>query len=427
MRAIRARILQIESTQPLQWQYLDDGVIIIEAGLISGVIDAGQAGRDGFDLDICEDKRDQLLIPGMIDTHVHSPQIDVIASYSEQLLDWLERYTFPAEIRYSDVEYAERAADDFLDGLVSAGTTTAMVYVTSHEEATDCFFRAAEKRQMRVIAGKVLMDRQAPAMLCDHPQGGVEASARLIEKWHGKGRLGYAITPRFAVSSSPAQLAAAGQLHEQYPGTWIQTHLSENHQEIRQVAELYPDCPDYLGVYEQFGLVTEKSIFGHCLHLSDAEVSRLAGKGGKVAFCPSSNLFLGSGLLDLGALRKAGVPVGVASDVGGGTSLSMMRTLADAFKVCQLRGYTLGVMEAFAMTTLGNAELLGLDRVIGNFAKGKEADMVLLKADPRTVMGRRVELARSIEEEMFIYMTMGDDALVVETIINGMTAEQQSD
>ncbi|MAM81227.1 MAG: guanine deaminase [Gammaproteobacteria bacterium] len=427
MRAIRARLLHVESTGTLRWKYLEDGVIIVESGLIKEIVDAGQGQRDGLDLSQCEDRRDMLLIPGLIDTHVHSPQIDVIASYSGQLLDWLDKYTFPAESRYSDPFYAEQSAHDFLDGLIAAGTTTAMVYVTSHEAATDRFFAAAYQRQMRMIGGKVLMDRLAPANLCDDAKGGEEASARLIKDWHGKGRLGYAITPRFAVTSSPEQLASAGRLHKAYPDTWIQTHLSENHEEIRKVSELYPDITDYLSVYDRFGLLTERSVFGHCLHLSEAEISLLATKGGRVAFCPSSNLFLGSGLIDLKVLREAGAMVGIASDVGGGTSLSMFRTLGDAFKVCQLRGYSLSAMEAFAMATLGNAELLGLDSLIGNLAKGKEADLVLLKPKPESIMARRVGLARSIEEELFVYMTMADETLVAETIVNGVTVGRRND
>ena len=427
MRAIRARILHAESTRPLRWKYLDDGVVLIENGIIKEMAAANQLERDGFDLDRCEDRREALLIPGMIDTHVHSPQIDVIASYSEQLLDWLDRYTFPAESKYNDAAYAERSANDFLDGLISAGTTTAMVYVTSHANATDSFFQASSDRGMRMIAGKILMDQQAPAVLCDETQGGIEDSARLIEKWHGKGRLGYAITPRFAISSSSAQLSAAGGLHRDYPGTWIQTHLSENQAEIEKVAEMHPDSLDYLDVYERHGLLTERTVFGHCLHLSQSEIARMADAGGKAAFCPSSNLFLGSGLLDLEKLRGSGVDVGMASDVGGGTSLSLLRTLADAFKVCQLSGYSLSAMDAFAMATLGNAELLGLEHCIGNLVKGKEADMVLLQAKPDNIMSRRLRLAESVEEEMFIYITMGDEALVAETIINGVTVELGSD
>ena len=427
MRAIRARILHVESTRPLRWKYLDDGVVLIENGTIKEMAAANQLERDGFDLDRCEDRREALLIPGMIDTHVHSPQIDVIASYSEQLLDWLDRYTFPAESKYNDAEYAERSANDFLDGLIAAGTTTAMVYVTSHANATDSFFQASSDRRMRMIAGKILMDQQAPAVLCDETQGGIEDSARLIEKWHGKGRLGYAITPRFAISSSSAQLSAAGGLHREYPGTWIQTHLSENQAEIEKVAEMHPDSLDYLDVYERHGLLTERTVFGHCLHLSESEITRMADAGGKAAFCPSSNLFLGSGLLDLEKLRGSGVDVGMASDVGGGTSLSLLRTLADAFKVCQLSGYSLSAMDAFAMATLGNAELLGLEHCIGHLVKGKEADMVLLQAKPDNIMSRRLRLAESVEEEMFIYITMGDEALVAETIINGVTVELESD
>lgn len=420
MTTIRSRVLHVESTNPLRWQYFEDGVIQVSDGRIAAIGAADQVAKEGMDLSTCDHRPGQLIVPGFIDTHVHSPQIDVIASYGEQLLDWLDRYTFPAETRYADEAYAEKSAQEFLDGLIAAGTTTAMVYVTSHKSATDLFFAAASQRSMRMIAGKVMMDQNAPARLMDTAESSERDTRELISQWHGHGRLGYAVTPRFAVSSSSDQLARAGQIHRDVPDTWVQTHLAENHREIEWVRELHPDSRDYLDVYDKHGLLTDRTVFGHCLHLSDQELSRLSQAGGKVAFCPSSNMFIGSGLLNLDRMRNAAIDVSVASDVGGGASLSMFRTMADAYKVCQLQGQLLSPMESFAMITLGNAETLGLDRYIGNLAVGKEADFLILDPGEEGVLARRVGLAKSIEEEIFVYLTMADEGVVAETWINGV-------
>ena len=418
--AIRARILHVTSTSPLEWEYLKDGVLLIENGKVRDIGPATHFEQQGFDLGNCDERLDQLLIPGLIDTHVHSPQIDVIGSHGEQLLDWLQKYTFPAEARFADEAYAASAAAEFIDYLLESGTTTAMVFVTSHLQATDALFEAADNRGMRLIAGKVLMDQNAIPALHDTADSGYADSEALIRKWHGKNRLGYAITPRFAGSSSSEQLAAAGKLHLQYPDTWVQTHLSENLQEIEWTSRVHPGASDYLNVYEQHGLLSDRSFFGHCLHLSDGEVQRLADAGGRAAFCPSSNLFLGSGLFEMGRLKSAGISVSLATDVGGGTSLSMLRTMADAYKVCQLKGYSLSAMEAFSMATLGSAEALQLDHAIGNLAPGKEADFTIL--DPRCspLLARRVAQANSIEEELFIYMMLAGTQAIAATYVAGV-------
>lgn len=424
--SIRSRVLHVTDTDPLTWEYLEDGVLVVEDGKISDLGSAGRFRQEGMNLEECDHRPGELLIPGFIDTHVHSPQIDVIASHGEQLLDWLDRYTFPAEQKYADSEYARQAAGEFLDGLLAAGTTTAMIFATSHRGATDSLFDEAHDRRMRIIAGKVLMDQHAPAALCDSTSEGVRDSRLLIEKWHGRGRLGYAVTPRFAVSSSSAQLEASGRLHADYPDTWVQTHLSENHEEIAKVAEQHPGAADYLAVYEQYGLVTDRAFFGHCLHLSDSEVDRLSAAGAVAVFCPSSNLFLGSGLFDVARMKSAGVRTGMATDVGGGTSLSMLRTLGDAYKVCQLNSYSLSGMEAFSMATLANAQALGLDDRIGNLKPGSEADFLLLKPPPGSILARRLLLARSIEEEIFIYVTMGDESVISDTFVSGQSTRERA-
>jgi guanine deaminase len=298
------------------------------------------------------------------------------------------------------------------------------VFATSHLQATDQLFEAADEKGMRLIAGKVLMDQNALQEILDTAVGGIADSETLINKWHGTGRLGYAITPRFAGSSSVQQLQLAGELHKKYPDTWVQTHLSENRDEIDWVAQIHPDTSDYLNAYEKYELVGERSVFAHCIHLTESERGRLADAGGKVAFCPSSNMFLGSGLLDLEQLKSDGIDVSLATDVGAGTSLSMLRTMGDAYKVCQLRGYSLSAMEAFAMSTLGNAQCLHLDKHIGNFEVGKEADFLMLDPNATDLSSRRTGLSETIEDELFVMMTIGDERTVVATYVEGNLARR---
>jgi len=418
-QAYRSRILHVTSTNPLRYEYLVDGVLLVEDGKIKDIGPAQRFLQAGFHLAVCQHDPDYLIVPGFIDTHVHSPQLDIIGSYGEQLLDWLNKYTFPAEARYADVTYAATSAVAFLDSLLDAGTTTSLVFATSHLQATDQLFEAADEKGMRLIAGKVLMDQNALPEILDTAVGGIADSETLIKKWHGAGRLGYGITPRFAGSSSVQQLQLAGELHKKYPDTWIQTHLSENRDEIDWVAQIHPDTSDYLNAYEKYELVGERSVFAHCIHLTESERGRLADAGGKVAFCPSSNMFLGSGLLDFEQLKRDGIDVSLATDIGAGTSLSMLRTMGDAYKVCQLRGYSLSAMEAFAVSTLGNAQCLHLDKYIGNFEVGKEADFLMLDPNATDLSSRRTGLSETIEDELFVMMTIGDERSVAATYVEG--------
>jgi guanine deaminase len=426
IRGFRSRILHVVSSSPLEWQYLADGVLLIEDGTIRAIEHAAAIASQGFDLDQCVSHPDDLLVPGFIDAHVHAPQIDVVGGLGTHLLDWLEKYTFPAEIRFSDGEYAAVQADRFLDMLLKAGTTTAMVYATSHFEATDKLFEAAASRNMRFITGKLLMDEQAPVELLESPEVGIVNSRALIERWHGRGRLGYAISPRYAGTCTPESLKAAANLFSDYPNTWIQTHLAENVQELKQVLELHPEATDYLHIYEQQGLLTERSLFGHCIHLSDDEIRRLQDAGGRAIFCPSSNLFLGSGLFDLEKMRQNEVVTGIGSDVGAGTSLSLLQTLGDAYKVCQLADNQLTAMEAFSMATLGNAEALHLESSIGNLMPGKDADFLFLNPGSHDLLAHRIRQVDSIEEEIGLYVTLGDDRVVRETFVAGESAILQS-
>jgi len=365
------------------------------------------------------DRTGKLILPGFIDCHVHYSQTDVIASYGEQLLEWLERYTFPTESRFADAAHAREAAEFFLDELLRNGTTTALVLGTVHAQSVDVFFEAARARGLRMAAGKVLMDRNCPEHLRDTPESGYAESRALIEKWHGRDRLLYAITPRFAPTSSEAQLERAGVLAAEFPEVFVHTHLAENRKEVAWVRDLFPWARSYLDVYRRFGLVRPRSVFAHCLHLDDEDVGLLAERGAMAAFCPTSNLFLGSGLFDLRRMRQAGVHVGVATDVGGGTSFSMLRTLAEGYKVAQLADQPLSAYRAFYLATLGGACGLGLEERIGNFAPGKEADFVVIDPAATTLAARRHARSGSIEERLFMTMILGDDRFVAETYALG--------
>ncbi|PIE70145.1 MAG: guanine deaminase [Deltaproteobacteria bacterium] len=366
----------------------------------------------------------KLMMPGFIDMHIHFPQMDVIASFGTQLLDWLNTYTFPAEAAFSDPAVAAEAADLFLDELVRNGTTTALVLGTVHAVSAEAFFSAADARQMRMIAGKVLMDRHAPDNLLDPPGGGIQETADLICRWHGRGRQRYAITPRFAPTSTPKQLARCGELAAAYPDVYIHTHLAENTDEVAWVASLFPGSRSYLDVYDGYGLVRPRSVFAHCIHMDDTDYRRMAETGAAIAFCPTSNLFIGSGLFDQKRVDALDVQVGLATDVGGGTSFSLLRTLSEAYKVGQLLGQSFSSMEGFYRITLGGAVCLDLADCIGNLVPGKEADFLVIDPHATPLLSRRWKRARTLEEKLFALMMLGDDRHVAETRIMGTPVKQ---
>jgi guanine deaminase len=401
----------------LRWE--PDGLLFIRDGRI---VDRGPARALLGELPShCPvlDYRAFIVMPGFVDLHVHYPQLDVIASPGRNLLDWLERYTFPAERRFSEPAHCLETAEDFLDELLAHGTTTALVFGTVHRQSVDAFFEIARSRRLRMIAGKVLMDRNCPEDLRDSPEQAYQDSRELIERWHGLERLGYAITPRFAITSSEAQLEAAGRLAREFPTAWIHSHLSENVDEIEWVGRLFPRSKSYLDVYDSFGLVRERAIYAHCIWLDHVDRVRMASQGATAAFCPTSNLFLGSGLFDLAATDQAGLRFGIATDVGGGTSFSMLRTLAEAWKVAQLRGQTLSPLRAFYLATLGGARALGLDERIGSFEPGREADLVVLDPAATPLAARRDSQCRTLTERLFALMMLGDDRSVAQTWILG--------
>ncbi len=399
-------------------QYFEDGLLVVDGGNIVAVGDAVKLLAENANVPV-EAFPEMLIVPGLIDCHVHFPQVDIIASYGERLLDWLDRYAYPCEMRFADTAYADAAAGFFLDELLRNGTTTAAVFATVHPQSAEAIFKAADARNMRLIAGKVLMDRNCPDELCDDPASAYEDSKQLIERWHGKGRLGYAITPRFAVTSSEEQLAAAGRLAGEFPDTWVHTHLAENQSEIDEVAEQFAWSSSYLDVYDHFGLLRERSIFAHCLHLSDDDRSRMSEQGGAAAFCPSSNLFLGSGLFDLREMNDAAVRTGLASDVGGGTSLSMLRTMGEAYKVLQLQRQNLPAARALYLATLGAAEALRLEDKLGNLVPGKEADFIVLDPQGTDISARRLADTRSPDELLFALTMLADDRNIAATFVNG--------
>lgn len=401
------------------WELFEDGGLLVEDGR---VVRAGSTVDLLSDLPAgteIVDHRGKLIVPGFIDTHVHSAQLDVIASYGTQLLDWLTRYTFPAERKFEGAEHGARMADIFIDQLLASGTTTASVYPTVHKQSAETFFAAASRRDLRMVAGKVMMDRHCPDYLRDDVAGAEADNRELIAKWHGKGRLSYALTPRFAPTSSDAQLKMTGHLFQEIPGLHLQSHLAENHDEIKWVGELFPTSRSYLDVYDHYGLLGPRSIYGHAIHTDAEDRQRMATTGTAIAFCPSSNLFIGSGLFDLEQARVAGIRVGLATDVGGGTSLSMLQTMAEAYKVLQLQGQNLSAWRGFYLATLGGAEALYLDDKIGNFLPGKEADFTVLDFAATPLLKHRSEIARDFAERLFALMILGDDRAVAATYILG--------
>jgi len=361
----------------------------------------------------------RIIAPGFIDLHIHYPQVDVIGSPAEGLLPWLERYTFVQESRFADPHHAEEVATFFFDEMQRHGVTTALTFCTSHAGSVDALMTQAQARGLRWIAGRCLMDRHAPDGVRDQTQRSLLETEQLIERWHGRDRLGYAITPRFVPSCSDAQLAGAGELAAAHPQVWIQTHVAENLDEIAWVRELYPEARSYLDVYDRFGLLRERSMYAHCIHLDATDRARLAESGAAAAVCPTSNLFLGSGLFDFDAAARAGFAWGLASDVGGGTSFSPFRTMLAAYEIARLRGITLSPAELWLRHTLGAARALGLGDRIGNLAPGFDADFIVLDDQATPLLARRTAAAERLDEWLFAMIVLADDRAVAAAFAAG--------
>jgi guanine deaminase len=400
--------------------FLTDGAVIVRDGKIVEVGEAvGTLARyPGVAVDTYAG---DLIMAGFVDCHAHYPQTGIIASYGSQLLEWLEKYTFPEEAKFSDPAYAATMAELFLDETLRNGITTTSVYCSSHPASVDALFAAAQKRRLRTVAGKCMMDRNCPPNLRDTPQRGYDETKALIEKWHGVERLVYAVSPRFAITSTPEQLDAAGAVWKEHPSCLMQTHLSENKKEIAWIKELFPAEHDYLGVYERHGLVGPGSNFGHAIYLSDREVALLKKSGSGISHCPTSNTFIGSGLFDMKSLRDDPRPAltGLGTDVGGGSSFSMFATMKAAYEVAQLRGYSLHPAKAYYLATMGSAAVLRLSGEVGNLTPGHDADIIVIDLKSRPVIEQRMRHAGSLWEALFVQMILADDRAIRAVYVAG--------
>lgn len=429
-RAIRGSFLDFKGTaekpQEIEGQvrYIKDGLMLLNEGRISWLgswqegekilMSSSQAGEIEM-----EDFGGKLIIPGLIDTHIHYPQAEMIGAYGEQLLEWLSNYTFPTEQQYVSEKHASQMSRFFINQLLTNGTTTALVFCTVHPESVDALFTTASAINMRIIAGKVMMDQNAPPALLETPEQSELTTRNLIYRWHNHKRLSYALTPRFAPTCSAAMLEKVRSLKEEFPDVYIHTHLGENRDEIAWVKELYPDYKNYLDVYHQHGLTGRKSIFAHCIHLEEDEWDCLHQTDSSIAFCPTSNLFLGSGLFNIQKSWEKQVRIGIGTDIGAGTTFNLLETLSEAYKIGQLQGYRLSAFEALYHATLGAARALHLDSKIGNFDPGKEADFVVLEANVTTLQQLRAINSKTLAEKLFVLITLADDRNILSTYING--------
>ena len=407
------------------YAYEEDGAVLVANGKIVASGSYAEVSTRAGSAARVIDHRPHLLLPGFIDAHVHMPQMQIIASYGAELLDWLNTYTFPEESKFENAQHGRRISRLFLDEMIRQGTTTVAAYCSVHKQSAEAFFAEAYDRDMLVIAGKVMMDRNALEAVHDTPQSSYDDTKALIAAWHGKGRGLYAITPRFAITSTPEQMEMAQALAREHPDLHIQTHLSENHAEIAFTQELYPWSKDYTHVYEHYGLMGPKTLLGHCIHLSEREADVLSDTGAVAVFCPTSNLFLGSGLFAYQAYRSREKPlrISTATDVGGGTNYSMLRTMDEAYKIIALQGEKLNPFQSFWQITRGNAEALSVADRVGTLEAGTDADIVVLDSWATPLLQVRSERINSLAEELFLLQTVGDDRVVREVYVAGKPAK----
>ncbi len=410
------------SPEPEGARHDSNGGVLIEDGRIVQVGHGPDLKAAHAEVPVT-DYGDALILPGFVDAHVHYPQTAIIASWGKRLIDWLNTYTFPEEMRFGDPDYAAEIAAKFFDLSLGHGTTTVASYCTIHPESVEAFFAEAQRRGVAAVAGKTCMDRNAPDGLRDTVASAYDDSKRLLEKWHGVDRLTYAITPRFSPTSTREQLEALGALWAEHPDCPMQTHLSEQTDEIAWVAELFPEARDYLDTYERAGLLGARGIYGHAIHLTDRERDRLEETGASLVHCPTSNTFIGSGLFDMGRrLQSPGRNVGLATDTGGGSSFSMLRTMAAAYEVAQLRGRALHPSTLLWLATAGSARALGLGNRIGTLAPGYDADLTVLNLGSTPAIAQRAARANDIWEAVFPSIMMGDDRAVADVRIAGRKA-----
>lgn len=401
------------------------GAVLIENGRILQVADPDHLRREFPQAEV-HDYGQHLICPGFVDAHVHYPQTAIIASWGKQLIDWLNTYTFPEEMRLGDPAYARTIAARYLDLALDHGTTTMCSYATIHPGSVDAFFEEAATRGMRTVAGKTCMDRNAPDGLRDTAQSAYDDSKALLARWHGTGRAEYAITPRFSPTSTPDQLQALGTLWAEHPDCLMQTHLSEQPAEIEWVQALFPDARDYLDTYEAHGLIGERAVYGHAIHLQPCEINRIAETGAALVHCPTSNSFIGSGLMDVAGLAARRIPLGLATDTGGGSSFSMLRTMAAAYEIAQLRGTALHPAQLMWLATTGSARSLHLHDRIGTLATGQEADLTILDLGSTPAIAQRATEADDIWEALFPTIMMGDDRAIADVWIAGQRRQASS-
>jgi guanine deaminase len=421
-QAFRAGILYFVSDPAFEdnaHRWHEDGLLVIEQGRIQAVGDYALLKPTLAPDTPVHDYRGKLISPGFIDTHIHYSQTDVVGSPADGLLQWLEHYTFPAEGRFGDPVHAREVADFFLDELLRCGTTTAMVYCSVHPASVDAFFEASTARNLRMAAGKVMMDRNAPAALRDSAERSGRDTEDLIKRWHKHGRQLYAITPRFAVTSTEAQLRVAGELAAAWPDTYIQTHVAESREEVALARSLFPAARSYLDIYDHYGLMRTRAVYAHCIWLDDHDRARMAHTGSAAALCPTSNLFLGSGLFDLASADRARMPLSLATDVGGGTSFSILQTMNEIYKVARMGGAALSALRMFYLATLGGARAMQLEGMVGNFVHGAEADFIILDPQATPLLARRTACSNSLEELLFAFALLGDDRSIAATYAAG--------
>ncbi|WP_196159687.1 guanine deaminase [Reinekea sp. G2M2-21] len=408
-------------------RYVEQGALLIENGKITqrgSKEEALALAAKSPDIDLVQ-YDNKLIIPGMIDTHVHYPQTEMIAAYGEQLLTWLTEHAFPTEKQFADKAHGSMVADVFLSELLKNGTTTALVFGTVHPQSVDAFFEVAQQKGLRMICGKVMMDRNCPDDLQDTAASGYADSKALIEKWHGVDRLSYAVTPRFAPTSTPEQLQACKKLLDEYEDVYMHTHVSENVDECAWVKELFPESKDYVGVYEDAGLLRKRSVLAHGIHFNERELCCVADNDTAIAHCPTSNLFIGSGLFNIQQMREHNIKVGMGTDVGGGSSFSLLKTYNEAYKVQQLQNNKLSAFEGLYLNTLGGARALDLEGIIGQLEVGCEADIAVLDYAGTPFMDFRLQRCKGIHEKLFALMMLGDDRSVFATYANGEKVHQR--
>ena len=427
---IRGRTLTFKkrptfSNDTRSYNFIEDGALLVKNGIISKLGSFSDVKAEAAKDVMVHDHRPHLVLPGFIDSHLHFPQIQIIGSYAPNLLEWLNTYTFIEEQKYKDPLHSNNMAKQFFKSLISHGTTTAMVFCTTHPESVEAFFKESHRRNMLMIGGKVMMDQNAPKKLLDTPQSSYDDSKMLINKWHHFGRQYYAISPRFAITSTPEQLEMCSTLIKEHPNCYLQTHLSENKDEIALAKKTHPNHKDYTGIYEHYNLLGPNSLFGHCIHLSEREIKILSETKSVAVLCPTSNLFLGSGLFNLQQFLKQEPPtrIAIGTDIGGGTNFSMLKTMDEGYKILQLQNQRLSPIESFYQITLGNALALSLENKIGTFEAESDADITVLDSRATPTMRLRMETANNIAEELFILQTMSDDRSVAQVYIKGIPSK----